>query len=80
MHSQVHVVLEVLEVVTHQVGDDMVLLYQLVLQVLNMTLRGMELLLKGLNPTKLLGLHDHCIVCAVHPILGLLKVKSVKSK
>ena len=73
MHSQAHVVLEVVEVVTHQVGDDAILLHQLLLQLSNMTLRGMELLLQGLNPSQLLGLHDHHIVHTVHPIFGLLK-------
>ena len=73
MRSQVHVVLEVVEVVTHQVGDDAILLHQLLLQLSNTTLGGMELLLQGLNPSQLLGLHDHRIVHAVHPIFGLLK-------
>ena len=76
MCSQAHVVLEVLEVVTHQVGDDVVLLHQLVLQLLNTTLRGMELLLKGLNPAELFGLHDHRIVYAAHTVLSLLEVIS----
>ena len=73
VHSQVHVVLEVLEVVTHQVGNDMILLRQLVLQILIVTLQGMELLLKGLNPAKLFSLHDYCIVYMAHPIFSLLE-------
>ena len=71
MGSKVHVVLKMFKVVTHQVSDDTILLSQLVLQILIVTLQGMELLLEGLNSTKLFGLYDHCIVCAVHPILSL---------
>ena len=71
MGSQPHVVLEVFEVVTHQIGNDVILLSQLILQILITTLQGMELLLEGLDLTKLFGLHDHHIVCMVHPIFGL---------
>ena len=38
-----------------------------------MTLQGMELLLEGLNPTKLLGLHDHRVVHVAHPVFSLSK-------
>ena len=72
MGSEAHVVLEVLEVVIHQVGDDAILLGQFVLQVLIMTLEVMELLLKSLNP-ELFSLHDHCIICVAHPVLSLLR-------
>ena len=68
-----HVVLEVFEVVTHQVGDDAVLLCQLVLQLLDTTLGGMELLLKSLDSSQLFGLHNHHIVHTVHSIFSLLK-------
>ena len=61
------------EVVTHQGGDDVVLFCQLVLQFLHMTLGGVELLLQGLNPSQLFGLHDHHIVHTVHSIFSLLK-------
>ena len=71
MCGQVHVVLEVLEVVTHQVGDDVVLLCQLVLQILNSTLGGVELLLQGLDSSQLFGLHNHHIVHVVHSIFSL---------
>ena len=65
------IILKVLEVVTHQVGNDVVLLGQLVLQFLIVTLQGMELLLEDLDPAKLFSLHDHRIVCTAHPILSL---------
>ena len=71
MHSEPHVVLEVFEIVTHQVGDDTVLLLQLVLQVLITTLKAMEPLLKSLDPAELFSLHDHYIVHVAHPILSL---------
>ena len=63
-----HGVLKVLEVVTHQVGNDTILFHQLVLQLLIMTLQGKELLLEGLDPAKLFGLHDHHVVSVVHPV------------
>ena len=71
MGSQTHVVLEVFKVVTHEVGDGMILFLQFVLQYLVATLQGKELLLEGLNTSKLFGLHDHRIVYAVHPIFSL---------
>ena len=79
MCSQVHVVLEVFEVVTHQVGDDAVLLCQLVLQLLDTTLGGMELLLKSLDSSQLFGLHNHHIVHTVHRVIRLKRL-SVKSR
>ena len=72
MGGQTHVVLKVFKVVTHEVCDDAILLLQLVLQLLVTTLQGKELLLEGLNSSKLLGLHDHCIVRAVHPVFSLI--------
>ena len=43
-------------------------------------LRRAELLFQGLNLTKLFSLHDHCVVCTVHPVLGLSKLKSVDTQ
>ena len=37
----------------------------------------MELLLKGLDPAKLLGLHDHHVVHAAHPVLSLSEVNQL---
>ena len=69
--GQVHVVLKMFKVVTHELCDDPILLHHFLLE-------GSELLLQGLDTTKLLGLHDHCIVRVVHCIVGLeKKVKSV---
>ena len=62
MGGQVHVVLKVFEVVTNQLSDDLILLLHLLLE-------GAELLLQGLNTTKLFGLHDHRIVRAVHRVI-----------
>ena len=64
MGSQVHVVLKVFEVVTHELCDDSILFLDLLLE-------GAELLLQGLNTTKLFGLHDHHIVRAVHHVVQL---------
>ena len=64
MGGQTHVVLKVLEVVTHKLSDDSILLLDLLFE-------GAELLLQGLDATKLLSLHDHCVVRAVHRIFGL---------
>ena len=41
MGGKVHVILEMLKVVTYQVGNDLILLSQLVLQILIVTLQGM---------------------------------------
>ena len=71
MGSKAHVVLEVFEVVTHQVSNYAVLLHKLVLQVLIMTLESMELLLESLDPFQQFSLHDHRIVHTVHPIFSL---------
>ena len=69
MGGQTHVVLKVLEVVTHKLSDDSILLLDLLFE-------GAELLLQGLDATKLLSLHDHCIVRVVHRVIRL-EVKSV---
>ena len=69
--GQTHVVLEVVEIVTNQLGDDPVLFHHLLLQICYFTLGRAELLFLGLDPTKLLGLHDHRIVRAVHHVLSL---------
>ena len=45
-----HVVLEVFKVVTHEVCDDVILLFHLVPQLHVPTLQGKELLLESLNP------------------------------
>ena len=66
-----HVVLKMVEVVTHEVRDDTILVLQLVLQILITTLQGSELLLEGLNPSKLLSLYDHRIICTFNqPLTG----------
>ena len=66
-----HIVLKVFEVGTHEVCDDAILFLQLALQFLITTLQGKELLLEGLNLSKLFGLHNHHIVHVVHPIFSL---------
>ena len=76
MGSQTHVVLKMFEVVTDQLSDDSVLLRRLCLQFHHLHPQRAELLLKGLDTTKLFGLHDHHIVRAVHCIIRL-EVKSV---
>ena len=69
MGCEPHVVLEVIEDVTYQVGDDVVLLCQLVFKVLDLTLKAMNLLLESLDLSKLQHLHDHRIVSVVYCIL-----------
>ena len=64
MGSQSHVVLKVVEVVAHELCDNSILL-------LYLCPKGVELLLQDLDTTKLLGLHDHHIVRAVHHIIRL---------
>ena len=71
MGHEPHVVLEVVKVVTHQAGNGVILLCQLVFKVLGMTLKDVDLLFKGLNMSKLFHLHDHCIVFVVHYIVSL---------
>ena len=71
MGCEPHVVLKVIEVVTHEVGNDMILLCQLVLQLLILTLKVMELLLKSLDLAELFSLHDHRIVHMVHRVIRL---------
>ena len=60
------VVLEVVEVVTHQVGNNTVLFQQLLFQIVNSTLKGLDLF-------KPQSLHDHHVVHTVYPILSLSK-------
>ena len=73
-----HVVLKMVEVVTHELCDDPILLRQLLLQFCHLCPGRVELLLQGLDLTELFSLHDHRIVCMVHRIIGLKgKVKSV---
>ena len=76
---ELHVVLEMVEVVTNQLGDDSVLFRHLLLHFCHLRPRRVELLLQGLDPTELFSLHDHRIVCVVHHIIGLEKVKSVNA-
>ena len=71
MSGQPHVVLEMVEVVTNQLGDDAILFGHLLLHLDHLCLRRLELLFQGLNPTKLLGLHDHRVVRTVHRVVGL---------
>ena len=73
MSGQAYVVLEVVEIVTDQLGDDPVLFHHLLLQVRYFAPGRAELLLQGLDPTKLLGLHDQHVVRTVHSVLGLEK-------
>ena len=73
MSGQAHVVLEMVEIVTNQLSDDSVLFHHLLLQIHCFTPGRAELLFQGLDPTKLLGLHDHRIVRAVHRVIGLDK-------
>ena len=74
--GQAHVVLKMFEIVTDQLGDDLVLFCRLQLQFHHLRPRRVELLFQGLDMTKLLSLHDHRIVRAVHHIIRL-EVKSV---
>ena len=74
--GQVHVVLKMVKVVTHELYDDPILFHHLLLQFYHFCPRRLELLLQGLDMTKLLGLHDHHIVHTVHHIIRL-EVKSV---
>ena len=71
MSGQPHVVLEMVEVVTDQLSDDSILFRHLLLQLNYFCLGSLELLFQDLNPTKLLSLHDHHIVRAVHCIVRL---------
>ena len=66
-----HVVLEVVEVVTDQLGDDPILLGHLLLHLHHLRPRRMELFFQGLDPTKLFGLHNHHVVRTVHRVVGL---------
>ena len=74
--SELHIVLEVFKVVTHQLCNNAILFRQLVLQILDTTLSRVELLLQGLDPTQLFSLHDHHVVCVVYPVFSLTKVVS----
>ena len=71
MGGQAHVVLKMFEVVTDQLGDDPILLRRFHLQFRHLRPRRAELLLKGLDTTKLFGLHDHRVVCTVHRVVRL---------
>ena len=51
MSGQPHVILEVVEVVTDQLGDDPILFRHLLLHFHHLRLRRAELLLQGLNLT-----------------------------
>ena len=57
--------------VTHELCDDLILFHHLLLQFCHLRPGRAELLLQGLDPTKLLDLHDHCIVRMVHCIVRL---------
>ena len=59
------------KVLINQLGDDVILFRHLLLHFYHLRPRRLELLLQGLNLTKLLGLHDHRIVRVVHHIIGL---------
>ena len=54
---------------TPSVGDDTVLFRHLLLHLDHLCPGRAELLLQGLNTTKLFGLHDHRIVRAVHHVV-----------
>ena len=71
MGGKVHVGLEVIEVVTHQVGNDTVLFGQLVFKILDTPIKSMDLLFQDLDLSKLRSLHDHHIVHMVHRIVHL---------
>ena len=73
MGSQAHVVLKMVKVVTYQLGNDLILFHHLLLQFCHLRPWRAELLLKGLNLTKLFGLHDHHIVRVMHRIIRLEK-------
>ena len=80
MSGQPHVVLEMVEVVTNQLGDDLILFGHLPLHLYHLRLRRSELLLQGFNPTKLFSLHNHRIVRVVHRVIGLRKSISGRPK
>ena len=69
--GQLHVVLEVVKIVTNQLGNDSILFHHLLLHLYHLRPRRAELLFQGLNPTELFGLHDHRVICMVHRVVGL---------
>ena len=71
MSSQPHVVLEMVEVVTDQLGDDAILFCHLLLHLHHLRPGRAELLLQGLDLTELFSLHDHHIVRVVYCVLSL---------
>ena len=68
-----HVVLKVVEVVTHELCDDPILFRHLLLYFHHLRPQRLELLLKGLDPTKLLSLHHHHVIQVMHRVVGLNK-------